>query len=204
MPGFYGDAEKLAREVIAGERASAEGEIEEAYKEGLRLLEEKMRDVLRKSLDSLRDGYMVAEERVKSASARAEIAIKTHAAEEKDKYISRVMELVRERIKREKVGAPWYERYMRRVIEGLAGEAAEAGRLVVRVAEEDRDLARRLVAEVGGDLEVSEEPAGILGGAIASTPDGSVVLDYSLDLLLRDLQPLLRGVASRVLFGGVG
>jgi len=203
MPGLYGDAEKLALRVVEGEQSKALEEVDEAYKEARRLLEEKMRDVLRKSLDKLREGYMAAEERVKSAAARAEIEVRTFASEERDKYISEVMDEVVEKIKREKIGAPWYEAYMRRVMESLAAEAAEAGKLIVRVAAEDLDLARRLAAEVGGNLEVSGEPAGILGGAIASTPDGSVTLDYSLDLVLRDLQPYLRGVASRILFGGV-
>ncbi len=203
MPGFHGDPEKLASEVIAGERGKALEELEEAYKEGLRLLEEKLREVMRKSLDRLREGYTIAEERVKSAAARAEIELKTFASERRDKYIARVMEAVRERLKREKVGAPWYESYMRRLFERLAEESRETGRLIVRVAVEDIELASRLASEVGGDLEVSREPADIIGGAVASTPDGSVTLDYSLDLLLRDLQPFLRGVASRVLFGGV-
>jgi V/A-type H+-transporting ATPase subunit E len=203
MPGMYGDAEKLASKVVEGELSKAEGEVSDAYNEARRLLEEKMRDVLRKSLDRLREGYMAAEERVKSAAARAEIEVRTFASEERDKYINEVMKEVTEKIKREKVGASWYEAYMRRIIENLASEAGEVGRLVVRVAPEDLDLARRLVAEVGGNLEVSEEPVEILGGAVASTPDGSVTLDYSLDLLLRDLQPYIRGVASRILFGGV-
>jgi len=202
MPGMYGDAEKLASRVVEGELSKAEEEVAEAYNEAKRLLEEKMRSVLRRSLDKLREGYMAAEERVKSAAARAEIEVRTFSSGERDKYINSVMSEVIEKIKREKVGAPWYEAYMRRIIENLSSEAREAGKLILRVAPEDLDLAQRLVKDAGGNLEVSGEPVEILGGVVASTPDGSVTLDYSLDLLLRDLQPYLRGVASRILFGG--
>lgn len=202
MPGMYGDAEKLASRVVEGELPKAEEEVAEAYNEAKRLLEEKMRSVLRRSLDKLREGYMAAEERVKSAAARAEIEVRTFSSGERDKYINSVMSEVIEKIKREKVGAPWYEAYMRRIIENLSSEAREAGKLILRVAPEDLDLAQRLVKDAGGNLEVSGEPVEILGGVVASTPDGSVTLDYSLDLLLRDLQPYLRGVASRILFGG--
>ena len=203
MPGFHGDPEKLAGEVVAGEREEALSQVRDAYESSLRLLEQKLEEVLRKSLQRLRDEYMIAEERVKSARARAEIELKTFASAEKDRYVSKVLEAVRERIRSEKRGADWYGAFMRRVFERLAEEARETGGLIVRVAPEDLELARRLASEVGGGLEVSQEPAQILGGAVASTRDGSATLDYSLDLLLRDMEPLLRGVASRALFGGV-
>jgi vacuolar-type H+-ATPase subunit E/Vma4 len=203
LPGMQGDPAKLAAEVVSGEREEALSQLREAYEAGLRLLEQKLGEVLRSSLQRLRDEYMIAEERVKSARARAEIELKTFSSAVKDRHVEEVLEEARERLRAMKAGADWYEAFMRRVFESLASEAREAGELVVRVAPEDLDLARRLAGELGGGLlEVSSEPAPILGGAVASTRDGSAILDYSLDLMLRDMEPLLRGVASRALFGG--
>ncbi|MEB3851431.1 MAG: V-type ATP synthase subunit E [Desulfurococcales archaeon] len=200
MPGFHGDPARLAEEAVSREREEALSELQDAYETALRLLEAKLEEVTRKSLQRLRDEYMIAEERVKSARARAEIELKTFTSAEREKFIDEVIEEARERLRREKVGASWYRAFMERVFDSLAEEAAEYGELVVRVAPEDLDLARSL-AQARRGLRVSGEPADILGGAIAATPEGSATLDYSLDLLLRDMEPLLRSVASRAMFG---
>ena len=202
MARIYGDPQRVGEEVVRAELEKAEKALREAYETSARLLDDKRRTLARKAVERAREAYMEALERVRSEEAKLELELRTRVAAEKNKYLDRLMERVAEELKKAKAGAAWYEAYMRRVFERLASEAREYGRLIVRVAGEDQDLARRLALEAGpGLLEVDPEPADIIGGALASTEDGSVSLDYTLDLLLREEEARLRSIASKILFG---
>ena len=200
MARIYGDPGRVAEEAAGAEMAKALRDLEEALETARRLLEDKRRSLLRKALERVGEAYMDAVERLRSEEAKLELGLRTRVTAEKNRYLDMVMERLREEVRRAKAGASWYEAYMRRVLEAVASEAGEYGGFIVRVAPEDRDLARRLAAGLEG-VEVSEEPADILGGAIAVSRDGSVTLDYSLDYIIAQADARLRSVAARVLFG---
>ncbi len=162
-----------------------------------------MNDAYEKSLNkaerSLRDEIARAEEQLKSLMSVLDLELKSKLAEAKNKYIDEVLEEAKKRLKQEKQGADWYKDYMERVIKAIAEEAP--GKMLVKVAEEDAQLASSLISKYGGGkLELAGEYISIIGGAIAETPDGSTKLDYSLDLLFKMEEYKLRSAASRALF----
>jgi len=203
MVKIKGDPGKLASRVVGRAEKEALEDLEEAYKAAQSLVEDKYRRVLRETTKKLEEEYSRLEERLRSVQARLELELRNTLEAERNKYIDMAMERALSRIKEEKRGASWYEEYMKAVIERLADESRETGELIVSVAEEDRELAAKLIEEAnreGAKLRLAGEPADILGGARASSPDGATQLDFSLDFVVRDNESLLRSVALRSLF----
>jgi V/A-type H+-transporting ATPase subunit E len=200
MAKLYGDPARVGEEAARAELEKALRELEEAYKAGQAMLDDKRKQLLRTAVERAVEAYLQALERLRSEESKRELQLRTRVAEEKNKYLDEVMKRAMERIKAEKAGTEWYERYMRRVMEAAAAEAAEHGGFVVRVAAEDLELAKRIAEGLEG-IEVSSEPVDILGGIIARSRDGSVTLDYTLDFLIREAESRLRSIASKILFG---
>lgn len=200
MARIYGDPARVAGEAARAEMEKALRDLDEARSTARRLLEDKRRSLLRKALERVGEAYMDAVERLRSEEAKLELGLRTRVTAEKNRYLDQVMERLRGELRRAKAGAAWYEAYLRRVLEAVAAEAGEYGGFTVRVAPEDLELARRLASGLNG-VEVSGEPADILGGAVAVSKDGSVTLDYSIDYVIAQADARLRSVAARVLFG---
>lgn len=194
-----GNPEKVAREAVKRELEKAEKNLEEAKNASIKLLKDAYQESLREAEKNLREEFSRAEEQLKSLASVLELELKSKAAEAKNKYLDTVLAKAKEEIKRKKAEGEWYRAYMEKVIKTLSEEAES--KLIVQVAPEDRELARELIEKYGGGrLTLSDEPADILGGAIASTPDGASRVDYSLDLIIKMEDYRLRGVASKVLF----
>ncbi len=200
MSKLYGDPARVGEEAARAELEKALRELEEAYKAAQALLDDKRRQLLRSAVERAMEAYLQALERLRSEESKRELQLRTRVAEEKNKYLDEVIRRAMKRIKAEKAGAEWYERYMRRVLEAAAAEASEHGGFIVSVAAEDLELARKIAEGLEG-IEVSSEPADILGGIIARSRDGSVTLDYTLDFLIREAESRLRSIASKILFG---
>ncbi|MCE4628464.1 MAG: V-type ATP synthase subunit E [Desulfurococcales archaeon] len=195
---IYGDPEKAVREIVDKEFKAVKSVLDEALEHALRLLREAYDKSLREAEHSLRSEISRAEEQLKSVASSLDLELKSEAAALKSKYLEealkRALERIRE-IKKTKV----YEDFIVKVLSGLSKE--EYPELVLRVAEDDMSLVQGLVGRLGmRNLTVSREPAPILGGIIAETPDGSVRLDYSLDFIIEMNKHRLLGAASKVLF----
>lgn len=199
MPRIYGDPARVGEEVAKSEMEKSLRELEEAYKAAQSLLEDKRRQLLRAATERAVEAYLRAVERLRSEESRRELQLRTRVAQEKNKYLDEVIRRAIERIKAEKVGAEWYEKFMRRAMEAVASEAREHGGFIVSVAPEDLDLARRIAGELEG-IEVSGETVDIIGGVLARSKDGSVALDYTLDFLVSESESRLRSIASKILF----
>ncbi|MCE4620668.1 MAG: V-type ATP synthase subunit E [Desulfurococcales archaeon] len=198
MP-ITGNPEKVASEAVKGELEKAKAAVKEAREAAEKLVNDAYEKSLNKAERSLRDEIARAEEQLKSLMSVLDLELKSKLAEAKNKYIDEVLEEAMRRLKQEKQGADWYKEYMERVIKAIAEEAP--GKMLVKVAEEDAQLASSLISKYGGGkLELAGEYIDIIGGAIAETPDGSTKLDYSLDLLFKMEEYRLRSAASRALF----
>jgi len=193
-----GDPEKVAREAVEREKAQAVSVVEEAKAAALKLLKEAYEKKLSEAEKKIREEVSRAEEQLKSLVSVLELELKNRVAEVETRYVDEALRRALEELRKRKQGADWYRAYMRRVLERIAREAP--GEMIVRVAPEDVDLARELLGEVGeGRLRLGD-PISIVGGAVAESPDGSVRLDYSLDLLVKMEEYRLRSVAAKVLF----
>jgi len=195
---IVGDPEKVAREAAEREKSQAVSVVEEAKEAALKLLREAYEKKLAEAEKKVRDEVSKAEEQLKSLVSVLELELRNRVAEVETRYVDEAIRRALEEVRRRKQGADWYRAYMRRVIERITREAP--GEMIVHVAPEDVELAKSIIEEVGGGKLRLGDPVEIVGGAIAESPDGSVRLDYSLDLLVKMEEYRLRSVAAKVLF----
>ncbi|MEB3788121.1 MAG: V-type ATP synthase subunit E [Desulfurococcales archaeon] len=202
MPGkVYGDPAKIAEKAVARELAAAEKNVEEAYQAGLKLIEDAYEKALRKALDTVTGELQRLQERYESKRSKLELELKNRVAEEKSKYIDMVLEEAFKRLLEDKQGE-WYRAYIERSLERALRELPE-GDVIVEANPGDLGLVEEAKARVAGGERIKEvKPTeAITGGIVASTPDGGQRVDLSLDLLFKIVEPRLRLVASRALFG---
>ncbi len=194
-----GSPEKLAYTIVEREFKEYSGRIEEAFKAAARLLEE-TRDKESSRVEKLVSQDLAeAAERLKSEESSLELQLKTAKAEAVNAWVDRVIE---EAVKRalEDRGGEWYRRFMEGLVDKLMDEAGD-GVFVVKVSREDMKLAEELLGKAEGRLRLSREPADIMGGLIAVSEDGDIVLDYTFELLLESIKPKIRARIARLIEG---
>ena len=194
---IYGDPGKVANAIAEKELEGAKASLDEALGEGRRLIAEAYEKALREAEGQLRSEIGRAEEQLKSVLSTLELELKTEVSKLKTEHIEAVLREALSRIGEVKASRE-YEEYLVRILTRLASEGVE---YVVRASQDDISRVQALISRLGiRNLRVSREPADILGGVVAETPDGSVRLDFSLDLLVEMNRHRLMGAASRVLF----
>ncbi len=199
--GIYGDPSKVAEEIVEREFGISKKHVDEAYEHGLKLIREAYEKALREAEVELRGEIGRAEEQLRSVVSSLELEVRSEISALRAKFIEEVLDEAVKRIGELK-GEKVYEDYLIKILSRLAGEEYEG--LVIRVAEDDMDRVQAIISRLGlSRLKLSREPAPIIGGVIAESPDGSVRLDYSLDLLIQMNKHRLMGVASKILFPGV-
>ncbi|MEB3860922.1 MAG: V-type ATP synthase subunit E [Desulfurococcales archaeon] len=198
---IYGDPEALARTVVEREAKNAESVIDESYQAALKIIEDAYKKALAEALRRIDDEYQRLVEAIMSKRSSLELELRNRVAEVKSKYIDEAISRAVEAIIASK-NEEWYTMFMRRVLEKIAEEAQKYDRVIVKVARDDLEMARGILQTLpAGNIVLSPEPAPIKGGAIAESEDGSIRIDYSLDLILSLNEAKLRLAASRALFG---
>ncbi len=197
---IYGDPEKVARIIVDREKSSARNVIDDAYKASLKLVEDAYKKAVAQGLRRVEDEYQRLEELLSSKRSSLELELKNRVSEVKSKYINEVLSRALDEIAKMK-GEEWYQRFMEAVLKRIVDEAAGT-KVIVKVARDDMDLARSILDKLApGNVELSNKPAPIRGGAIGESEDGGLRLDYSLDLLVAMNESRLRLIASKALFG---
>ena len=199
MPkNVYGDPEKVAKEITEKEFETSKRVIDEALEHGLKLVKEAYEKALREAESRLKSEISRAEEQLKSVVSSLELEVKSEVAALKTGYLQEAMKTALSRI-REVKNTKAYENYLVKVLTRLNEE--DYPQLVVHTSEDDISRVQAIISRLGlSKLVVSPKPANIIGGVIAETPDKSVKLDFSLDLLIKINEHRLLGAASRVLF----
>ncbi len=198
MSRYYGDPEKLALEAMKDDLSRSYKLLSEASEASLKLLEDSYRRSLEEAERRLSEEFSSLSERVRSVKSKLDFELRSRVAERRNEFIEAVLAEVRRRLKEVK-SEDWYIAYMESVFRILAMEAKEIGVLKVMVAPEDLELAEKLASRYQELLRVAREPVNIMGGAIAESEDGSIRLDYSLDLIISRNEARLRYVALKVL-----
>ncbi len=198
---IYGDPEALAKTIVEREAKNAESVIDESYQAALKIIEDAYKKALADALRKIDDEYQRLVEALMSKRSSLELELRNRVAEVKSKYIDEAISRAVEAIIASK-NEEWYTMFMRRVLEKIADEAKKYDRVIVKVARDDLEMARGILQTLPtGNIVLSPEQAPIKGGAIAESEDGSIRIDYSLDLILSLNEAKLRLAASRALFG---
>jgi V/A-type H+-transporting ATPase subunit E len=198
MVEYRGDAERLASEAMKEDVSKSLKLLSEASEASLKLLEDSYKRGLEEAERRLLEEFSNLNERVKSLKSKLDFELRSRMAEKRNKFIEAVLAEVRRRLKEAK-DEDWYKTYMESVFRALAVEARELGALKVMVAPEDLDLAKSIASHYPELLKVSREPVDIIGGVIAESQDGTVKLDYSLDLIISRNEAKLRYIALKAL-----
>jgi V/A-type H+-transporting ATPase subunit E len=198
MAEYRGDAERLASEAMKEDVSKSLKLLSEASEASLKLLEDSYKRGLEEAERRLLEEFSNLNERVKSLKSKLDFELRSRMAEKRNKFIEAVLAEVRRRLKEAK-DEDWYKTYMESVFRALAVEARELGALKVMVAPEDLDLAKSIASRYPELLKVSREPVDIIGGVIAESQDGTVKLDYSLDLIISRNEAKLRYIALKAL-----
>jgi V/A-type H+-transporting ATPase subunit E len=198
MVEYRGDAERLASESMKEDVSKSLKLLSEASEASLKLLEDSYKRGLEEAERRLLEEFSNLNERVKSLKSKLDFELRSRMAEKRNKFIEAVLAEVRRRLKEAK-DEDWYKTYMESVFRALAVEARELGALKVMVAPEDLDLAKSIASRYPELLKVSREPVDIIGGVIAESQDGTVKLDYSLDLIISRNEAKLRYIALKAL-----
>jgi V/A-type H+-transporting ATPase subunit E len=198
MVEYRGDAERLASEAMKEDVSKSLKLLSEASEASLKLLEDSYKRGLEEAERRLLEEFSNLNERVKSLKSKLDFELRSRMAEKRNKFIEAVLAEVRRRLKEAK-DEDWYKTYMESVFRALAVEARELGALKVMAAPEDLDLAKSIASRYPELLKVSREPVDIIGGVIAESQDGTVKLDYSLDLIISRNEAKLRYIALKAL-----
>jgi V/A-type H+-transporting ATPase subunit E len=198
MSEYRGDAGRLASEAMKDDVSKSLRLLSEASEASLKLLEDSYKRGLEEAERRLSEEFSNLNERVKSLKSKLDFELRSRIAEKRNKFIEAVLAEVKRRL-REAKAEDWYKAYMESVFKTLAVEARELGVLKVMVAPEDVELATSIASRYPELLEVSKEPVNIIGGVIAETRDGSIRLDYSLDLIISRNEARLRYIALKTL-----
>jgi V/A-type H+-transporting ATPase subunit E len=198
MSEYRGDAGRLASEAMKDDVSKSLRLLSEASEASLKLLEDSYKRGLEEAERRLSEEFSNLNERVKSLKSKLDFELRSRVAEKRNKFIEAVLAEVKRRL-REAKAEDWYKAYMESVFKTLALEARELGVLKVMVAPEDVELATSIASRYPELLEVSKEPVNIIGGVIAETRDGSIRLDYSLDLIISRNEARLRYIALKTL-----
>ncbi|MGC9209878.1 MAG: V-type ATP synthase subunit E [Acidilobus sp.] len=192
-----GDPNKVAEVVIEKAISQLNSQLDEALSAALKLLEgsyAKALNNLRSTIDRKAEELT---ELLRSKAAEADLQVKLKEEAIKAEETSKVMEEAIRRLKGDR--GDWYVKFLRRVLESLSAESEQYGGFIIKCAAEDQPLVRELIKSYRG-LELSDEPAMVVGGVVATSKDGTVKLDYTIDQIIKENETMLRGLASRQLF----
>ena len=203
MARMRGNPEALARNVADDLRKDLEKLLDDSLSTALQIIEDKRERIIKEMLEGLREEYSRLEENYKSLKARLDLELKSKVSEKKSEFIDQVIKAALKKIK-ERKGEEWYRKFMEGVFERLARESREVGELIVEVSEDDREFAKELIDKMNGSgakLVLGESSSEITGGVRARDRDSTLIIDYSLDLFVKENSTLLRSIAAKALFG---
>lgn len=201
--------DKLRQTILREAHEAARAQVQQAEALAAVAQERARREAEDKRLWILRDAEREAEAIRRRIGSTAEMESKRRLLEARERLIRQVLDQALAQLK---AGAGTDAR--RAGLLYLVVEAAReigGGRLMVRTASADARLldpeflaeARELLAREGifAELGAAERPAGIVGGAIVSRDDGSIIVDNSFETRIRRQEASLRRGVWHILSG---
>jgi len=198
-----GNPEALAKNVAEDLKKDLEKFLDDSLNTALQIMEDKRETIIKEMIESLREEYSRFEENYKSLKARLDLELRSKVSEKKSKFINQAIKTALNRIK-ERKKEEWYRKFMEGIFEKLARESKEIGELIVEVSNDDKELAKELIDkmnESGAKLVLGESSSEIIGGVRARDRNSTFIIDYSLDLFVKENATLLRSIAAKALFG---
>ncbi len=195
---ILGNPRKVAEELAQRELSKNLQVLENAKQHAEKLIEDAYAKTLSDTDRKLREELSRAEEQLKSIVSSLELDLKTTISSEKSKYIEQVIEEALKKLD-QLYEEEWYSKYLEKILLKLSQESYE--NLIIKTNARDKSRVQALIIKLGlKGLTIADETVNILGGLVAETPDGSLRLDYSLDLLVDMNRHKLMSVASKKLF----
>jgi len=192
----------MSSELVAILERESAAEIERILSEARERAAQITAEARRQAAEQLEAARVRAEGERRAAMARAASSAQVRAAalvlQAKDRAIAGVFARAEEELRRMPQDPTRYAGALRALIREAA--AGLSGRLVVEVHPTDRDLARRVVKDLGLDAEVAAADD-VSGGARVSTADRRFVVENTLVSRVERVRPVLTSEVARLLWG---
>lgn len=195
------DAEEIAAKVLDEARKAAEAMVAERTNEAKEKAHQDTIDLIDSAKETAERIQMVAQDK---ANKEAKIT----ALSEKEKLISRTLDLVKTKLE-EFTNTREYQSYLERLIsDGV--KALNGGKVAVLLNKRDsglridlRKIAKKIASEVGKPTTIKLLPERIpnIGGAIIKSADGRIVVDNRVEGVIMRESGRLRLMIAHELFG---
>lgn len=199
---LYGDPAAVAKTAVEDVRSELTRKFEEALDGAIRILDAAKNRALAKVEKEIGEILREAEERVRAERATREAELRVEELNAKNEWIEKAVSEALRRL-RSHVGDETYSKFLADLIQRAAEALREKGEMIIEPTSRDRDLIERLVSSLQLPVKVtiSSENVDGYGGFIASSPDGSIRLDYRIEYVLADVIEQARAAAAKALFG---
>ncbi len=198
-----GDPRKLIEEALKDVEKEFKLKLEDLSEGAMRILESARIELVQEAEKRVSEILSRVTDRLKAEEAALQAQMRLKVAEERSKWIDKAIELAKERFD-EYAKTDEYRELLRRMIESAVRQI-DAAEIIVEANERDAKLVKELLKEIdtgGKKVKLSDKPVDILGGIKAETPDGSIRLDLSLDIVFNRIAQDYRAIIARSLFGG--
>jgi len=198
----YGDPESVAKRAVEELRAEIVRKLDEALDGALRILDAAKNRALTRIERELGEALREAEERVRAERATYEARLRVEEMNARNEWIERAVNEALKKL-REALGEDEYRRFLEALVRNAAEALRDAGEMIIYPVESDRPLLEKIVAEAQLPIRASLAAESVegYGGFVASSPDGSVRLDYRIESVLAEAVEEARAAAAAKLFG---
>ena len=199
---LYGDPAAVAKTAAEDVRNELVRKFDEALDGALRVLDAAKNRALAKIEKEVGSILREAEERVRAERATREAELRVEELNARNEWIEKAVAEALKRL-RSRVGEEAYSKFLADLLKKAAEMLREKGEMIVEPTAPDRDLIEKLVSsmELPVKVRIASETVEGAGGFIASSPDGSIRLDYRLEYVLADVIEEARAAAAKALFG---
>lgn len=197
-------------------RERLEALIDEAIKEAVEKVDEKLKSIKTEATEILKRRYDEAVreaiehiERVKRATevearkktASAEIKARHMLLDAKERILNETINIAIKRF-REVAGEGDYMRFLENLVKVAISNLGEG--IILKSTEEDYERLIKIVDKLNlkGKVEVVKGDIRGYGGFIAQTPEGRSSLDFTLEYIFETQKDNVRRSISKILFGG--
>ncbi len=198
-----GDPRKLIEEALKDVEKEFKLKLEDLSEGARRILESTRIELVQEAERRISEILSKASDRLKAEEAALQAQMRLKVAEERSKWIDRAIDLAKEKLD-EYASTEEYKDLLRRMIESAVRQI-DAEEIVLEANRRDAKTVKALLKEIdtgGKRVRLSDKPVEILGGIRAQTPDGSIRLDLSLDIVFNRVAQDYRALIARSLFGG--
>ena len=188
---LVGDVKNLTSYMEKDAKAKVEKVVDEALKEGLKLLEEKKEELLERAIVDVEKLLSDAQARLNAEKSALEMEKKRKIEELKKKLYQQVIEEAWQKaVEEAEKGTERYKKFLEKALVALSKEAGE-DKVIVYAKKKDLETVKKIIEQKGlknlvDVKDVKEVGKEIAGGVLGKSQSGGIWYNYSLEKFFED------------------